>query len=58
MFVSLPDGKRAIAACDSPSQLRVPAVPKFVPLIRIVAFPVTPVDQVHAVPEQADDGKA
>lgn len=57
ILVSAPEGKRAMAACDSPSQIRVPAVPKFVPAIWIVALPVTEVGQVQVVPEQPEDGK-
>ena len=57
MFVSAPEGKRAMAACESPSQIRVPAVPKLVPAIWIVALPLTDVGQVQDVPEQPEDGK-
>ena len=57
MFVSAPDESRAIAACDCPSQMRVPAVPKSTPPIRMVALPVTDVGQVQDVPEQPELGK-
>jgi len=56
MFVSAPDDNRAIAACDCPSQTRVPAVPKSVPLMMMVALPLTDVGQVQDVPTQSVDG--
>ena len=56
MFMSAPDESRAIAACDCPSQMRVPAVPKSTPPIRMVALPVIDVGQVQDVPTQSVDG--